>query len=201
MNIKAELNYIEFNNTKETLEPGYYRVVEADGEQNIARVERRSRKRNATITWLTEDDYAYKAQQDRELDEQLMDSWDRAMNQGSEDEFRRIDPEDLAETDRNNELEDDHWRRNRELASDAGARNVEQPKVSLADLLRDAMAGKVEFTEPLVGTDGGFAVDESGLEAEQDDDDIPGTDPRGMSDAQYDELCETVEQNRRDGVL
>lgn len=200
MTIKADLNYIEFNNTKETLEPGYYRVTEADGDISIAKVERRSWERNATITWKSEDEYLELVRQDADLDEQLMESWDRAMSRG-DDEFRRIDPEDLAETDRNNELEAAHWRENRELASDAGARNVEQKTPSLADLLRDAMAGNVEFSEPLAGHDGGFAVDEAGLEAEQDDDDIPGTDPRDMSDTQYDQLCETVEQNRRDGMI
>ena len=138
MTIKADLNYIEFNNTKDKLEPGYYRVTEADGDISIAKVERRSWERNATITWKSEDEYLELARIDRELDEDLMDSWDRAMNR-DEDEFRRIDPEDLAETDRNNELEAAHWRENRDMASDAGVRNVEQKAPSLADLLRDSL--------------------------------------------------------------
>lgn len=217
MSIKAELNYIEFHNTKEKLEPGYYRVIEADGDINIAKVERRNWERNATITWMSEQDHYHNVIMERDITEALRDG---------EDEFRRIDPLDLAEAEydinHNSELFDalvydiqpddmtdteyNTMRANamesNQEASEAFDRDMEKKKTkSLADLLREAMAGNAEFSEPLVGNDGGFAVDESGLEAEQDEDDIPGTDPRAMSDTQYDELCAVTDQNRRDGVI
>lgn len=204
MAIKAELNYIEFNNTKDKLEPGYYRVTEADGDISIAKVERRSWERNATITWLTEDEYSYKAQQDRELDEQLMESWDqhwcdnRELPMSDEDrEYNRriaIENRGVWEGVDYAAMDVAEWRK---LCTEL---NIPQPPKVLAELLREAMAGNVEFSEPLVGDNVGFAVDTSGLEAEQDEDDIPGTDPRKMSDAQYDELCVVTDQNRRDGM-
>lgn len=89
MNIKTELNFLEFHNTKDKLEPGYYRVTEADGDISIAKVEHRSWERNATITWLSEDEYIEICHMThRELDW----SWEHG-------EFHRIQPEDLAEVE------------------------------------------------------------------------------------------------------
>lgn len=180
MAIKAELNYLEFHNTKDKLESGYYRVIEADGDTSIAKVNASPWRGPAGVTWMSEDEYIEMCRIDHELDW----SWDH-------DEFHRARPEDLAEAeyDHNHnselfdqmvygiepdDLTDTEFNRMREQAldsnqhaSEAFDRSMGSKKTpSLADLLRAAME----------------------------------IDPRGMTDEQYAEHCEVAAQNHKDGI-
>jgi len=143
MTIQAELNYLDFHNTKDKLDDGFYRVIEADGEENIALVKANAWKGPCRVTWMSEMEYL----EHRRMDHYLSEDWDR-----EGDEFRRISPEDLAEADINSGLFDDltdvEFNNLRSQAlesnqhqSECFNRDMEAKKEpSLADLLREAMS-------------------------------------------------------------
>ncbi len=222
MTIKAELNFLEFHNSKDTLEPGFYRVVEEDGEVSFAAVSRYGWQRGSSVKWMTEDEYL----EHLRMDQSLAEDWDR---DGSE--FRRISPEDLAETEANNadlspwelevmkqddqrlcdeiclagdDLSDVEFNQLRAQALESNqcqseAFNSDMAKkkeATLGDLLREALAS------PTVQESGGYQ--ETTLEAAEAFAArrlaSTGNDPRFMTTEQYAEHCEVVEQNRKDGV-
>lgn len=162
MTIKAELSYLEFHNTKDKLESGFYRVVEADGELSYARVKASDWGGSAQVKWLSEDEYLDLRRQDQEI----IDSWDMEYT-----EYARVNPIDLDEADFNN---------NSELfdqvvfgiePTDSEASDLKNkypaPTKSLGDLLRE----------------------------------YQGSDVHQMSEVQYAEHCESVDQDRRNGVM
>lgn len=161
MTIKAELSYLEFHNTKDKLESGFYQVVEADGDLSYARVKASDWGGPAMVKWLSEDEYLDLRRQDQEV----IDSWDMEYT-----EYARVNPIDLAEVDANNnsELFDQVVYGIEPTDGEASdLKNKYPPQVkSLADILREHMHADV----------------------------------RQMSEAQYAVHCESVEQNRRDGV-
>lgn len=128
MAITAEMNYLDFHNAKDNLAPGHYRVIEADGDTSIAKVVEWVDHRLPTVTWLTEDEYSAKLEEDKAL----ADSW----------EYSRITPDDLAEADR---LADEVSQAEYPSHHEYLASNV---NTTLADILREAMS--TDSRNPLV---------------------------------------------------
>lgn len=121
-----ELSSVEYYKEKFQLGAGTYRVIEHDGEVNYA-----VRNSYRGESWYSEEEYQtamsdrarhdYLDQQlmfEPDDEEELMDSWDNAMihqegerladeiSMADHDEFRRIDPHDLANDD--DRVDDDH---------------------------------------------------------------------------------------------
>lgn len=167
--VEAELNYLEFHNTKGTLANGTYRVIEADGDVSYAVLGDCRGTLFFDIKWFTEAEYesaiqeqAYDQRQDaffeRDLEEELMDSWDIAMV--AEEGRRRADEIPFEDHD----LEGERW--NQMIADQANGdshamddaqsvcADVAADK-TLADYLREAMAKK-----PVTEVDVPTAVEE-----------------------------------------
>lgn len=147
--VLAELNSVKFYQEKSQLVAGTYRVIEHDGEINYAVLNDFHGE-----SWYSEEEYehavsenyrdAYLDQQlmfDPDDAEELMDSWDNAMisqegerladeiSMADHDEFRRIDPHDLANDD--DRVDNDH------LIVEMAA-----PVKTLGDLLREHRANE-----------------------------------------------------------
>ncbi|ABY62842.1 hypothetical protein ST201phi2-1p008 [Pseudomonas phage 201phi2-1] len=199
MTIKAELNYLDFHNTKDKLEDGFYRVIESDGEENIALVKANSWNGPCRVTWMSEMEYL----EHRRMDSYLSDDWDREGN-----EFRRISPEDLADVDLSEDLMDS-W-------DQAMAKKDDQ---RLCDEICLAEVDVTAYLEDLTDTEfvnlcaQGFESNQHqsecfnrDMEAKKDVSladllrEAISIDPRHMTNEQYVERCEIAAQDKRDGV-
>jgi hypothetical protein len=153
--VLAELNFLEFHQQKGQLECGTYRVVEHDGEINYAVLGQCRGTLVFDIDWYTEDEYISYGEDDArlnaimdfdpDLDEELMDSWDRAMHRETDnrladeiamadhDEFRRVSAEDFANDD--DRVDDEHL-----------IVEMSRPGKTLGELLREHLDNKPEVT-------------------------------------------------------
>lgn len=144
--VHAEVDFLEFHNTKGTLQNGTYRVVEADGDISYAVLGDLRGTLWFDIKWFTEAEYesaiqeqAYNQSQDDALDaimrsadgideddrEELMNSWNEALV----DKAQKLTSEWL----------DNH---------DGAYVEIQEPK-TLGELLREAMATPdPELNEP-----------------------------------------------------
>jgi hypothetical protein len=169
--VHAEVDFLEFHNTKGTLPKGTYKVVEADGDTSYAVLG----DFRGDIKWFTEAEYEsaiqeqmFNQRQDDALDdimrsgddfddddrEELMDSWDDAMHR-DHDEQRRFDSraEDSNITDTEfNQYVDDTYKCN-EAASVAFDERMAKPVKTLGELLRESM-----LASPLATESGGYEI-------------------------------------------
>lgn len=145
MTIKAELSYLEFHNSKEKLESGFYQVVEADGDLSYVLVKASDWGGPASVKWLSEDEYLDLRRQDQEI----IDSWDMDCA-----DYDRINPIDLEEVDHNNNselfdqvvygIEPSEYQESTQADYDAAVkrRALSSPK-TLGELLREHMSPDV----------------------------------------------------------
>lgn len=126
MAIEREMNYIEFNNKKETLPVGYYRVEEADGDFSIAKVTHPSWARTAQVEWLDENEYAHRIEMENAARDTREDEyWDRAATYSTVD----VVAERYESIDASARLMD----------NEVVCRNEPDPAETLATVLRNAL--------------------------------------------------------------
>lgn len=143
-NIKAEIGFLEFHNTKGSLGAGTYQVTEADGETSYAVI-----GQYGALEWFSEREYEDAIQgqaYNQSLDDRLDGMWTDAMHRDHH-EFSRVDAmqfvEDVTDTEFNRYVSDVYA--NSEFDSHAFDDSMEAvsdmaAEKTLGQLLREQMA-------------------------------------------------------------
>lgn len=121
MAILLNMNYLEFNNKKESLPEGYYRVEEHDGDISIAKVTHPSWERTVKVEWIDENEYGYRM----EMERVIRDTFDDDAREYTQDTFNTA----MADATTHPIANQDVMCRTEEC----------DPAESLADLLREAL--------------------------------------------------------------
>lgn len=101
MSIIAEMNSVEFYQTKNQLASGYYRVIEHDGDVNIAQVQAAHIRGYADVTWFSEDEYL----EHKRWDDELSRDWDTNENSELYDSLvYGVDPQDEEDFNHNRKV-------------------------------------------------------------------------------------------------